>query len=510
MTPELWKKIEELYYGALECEESARAGFLDKASPDPAVREQVEILLRQSQETSDFLGRPALEVEAESFAQSAAPSLADVRARPSNATPLPSIGSRYELIEEIGRGGMGIVYKARDRETDEIVALKLLNPDIASDQRIMERFKTELRLARRVTHKNVCRIYDINRTGTTAYISMEFVEGESLRRVLNRMGGFTVRKGSEMIRQLCEGLREAHRAGIIHRDLKPENIMLDQAGNVKIMDFGIARLMSSEQTSIGGISGTPAYMSPEQAEGRTLDPRSDIYSLGLVMYEMFTGRIAFSGDTPVSVALKQTRETPPTPRSVEPLLPIELEQVILRCLEKDPEKRFHSLDEIQAALSSPSGVAVPPQRPVKTKISTWFSESDYVLAPKPARKLLLIIQGGYLFLYGATLYYLEPASRVFEQEFGLPVWVGPWALIISALAGIASRIYLTSAIGLNHPAIGKQYWRLFPVLFLLDELWAASPLLLAHKMGIGPALACIALLAYLPFSQKTLAYNAYR
>jgi hypothetical protein len=502
MTPEVWKKIEELYHAALEHEPATRAAFLDEACREPAIRREVDILLRQSEQTSNFLERPALEVEAQSLARHQSGERAPA--------PLPSLGSRYEVIAEVGRGGMGTVYKARDRETGEIVALKVLNSDIASDQRIIDRFKTELVLARKVTHKNVCRIYDLNRSGNTAYISMEFVEGESLRRVLSRLGGLPMRKGIEMVRQLCEGLREAHAAGIIHRDLKPENIMVNPAGNIKIMDFGIARLVSTQQTATGGISGTPAYMSPEQAEGRPLDLRSDIYSLGLIMYEMFTGRIAFSGDTPVAVALKQVREKPPAPRSIEPLLPPQLEEVILRCLEKNRENRFHSLDEIEAALTSLAEVPTPKQRAEEAKVSTWFSESAYVLAPNPARRLLLVIQAGYLFMYGAALYYLDSAALVFEREFGLSLSTGFWIVVVCGLAGIASRVYLTSAIALNHPAIGKQFWRLFPALLVLDELWAASPLLLAHKIGIGPALVSIALLAYLPFSQKTLAHNAFR
>jgi hypothetical protein len=502
MTPELWKKIEDLYHEALQHDRAGRAAFLDQACSDPEVRRQVEILLKQSEQTSNFLERPALEVEAASLARAQSREMPPVH--------FPFLGSRYELMEQIGRGGMGTVYKARDRETDEIIALKVLNSDIATDHRIIDRFKTEMRLARKVTHKNVCRIYDLNRVGDKTYITMEFVEGESLRRVLNRLGGLTVRKGTEVIRQLCEGLREAHAAGIIHRDLKPENIMVDQAGNVKVMDFGIARLLSSQQTATGGISGTPAYMSPEQAEGRTLDVRSDIYSLGLIMYEIFTGRIAFSGDTPIAVALKQVRETPPTPRSVEPSLSPELEQIILRCLEKNPDKRFRSLGEIEAALSSHAEASTPQHRPAETKISTWFSESAYVLAPNPARSLLLVIQAGYLAMYGASLYHLESAALVFEREFGLSVPVGFWVVVVAALSGIAARVYLSSAIALNHPATGKQFWRLFPVLLLLDEVWAASPLLLAPKIGIGLALAATALLAYLPFSQKTLAYNAYR
>jgi protein kinase-like protein len=267
-------------------------------------------------------------------------------------TPLPALDQRYEILGEAGRGGMGIVYRARDRETNEYVALKVLKPEIADDSAVIQRFKDELKLARKVTHKNVCRIHDFNRAADgSAYISMEYVDGDSLRRILGRFSSLSVRKGIQVAQQICAGLGEAHAQGVVHRDLKPENIMLDEAGNVKIMDFGIARSLDAGATQTGGMIGTPAYMSPEQAEGKKADHRADIYSLGLIFYEMFTGSTAFSGQTPVEIALKKIQETPAAPRTVEPTLPGHVEDAILKCLEKNPAKRFQSVEHLEAALT---------------------------------------------------------------------------------------------------------------------------------------------------------------
>jgi tRNA A-37 threonylcarbamoyl transferase component Bud32 len=268
------------------------------------------------------------------------------------AGSLRALRQRYDILAEAGRGGMGIVYKARDRETGELVALKVLKPEIAADASIVERFKNELRLARKITHKNVCRIHEFNRAADgTAYISMEFVEGESLRRVLSRFGNLGVRGGTRIAQEICAGLREAHAQGVVHRDLKPENVMVDREGNVKVMDFGIARSLETGTTGTTGIMGTPAYMAPEQAEGKGVDLRADIYALGLMLYEVFTGSTAFKGDTPMAVALKQIHETPPAPREVEPALPAHVEKAILKCLEKNPAKRFQSVAELEAALT---------------------------------------------------------------------------------------------------------------------------------------------------------------
>jgi hypothetical protein len=281
---------------------------------------------------------------------------------------LAALGVRYEILGEAGHGSMGNVYKARDRETGETVALKLLKVEIASDQAMMDRFKNELLFARKITHKNVCRVYEFNRVAGIAYTSMEFVEGESLRSVLNRFGGLPQRKSTDLALQICSGLKEAHAQGIVHRDLKPENVMIDAQGNVKIMDFGIARSMEAGTRLTGSMVGTPAYMAPEQVAGKPVDYRTDIYSLGLILYEMFTGAPAFTADNSIAVALKQMRENPLPPHEVEPNIPVATECAILKCLEKDPAKRFQSIAELESHLRA--GAPAAPPRPLGSATTT--------------------------------------------------------------------------------------------------------------------------------------------
>jgi serine/threonine protein kinase/class 3 adenylate cyclase/formylglycine-generating enzyme required for sulfatase activity len=258
---------------------------------------------------------------------------------------------RYEILAHAGVGATGLLFKARDRETGEIVALKVLKAEIADQPVLIDAFKNELRLARKITHKNVCRIYDFNRVDGVSFISMEFVEGESLRRVLNRFNALSTRTGVKIANQICEGLREAHAQGIVHRDLKPENLMIDASGNVKLMDFGLAHLVAEGSTAA---VGTPSYMAPEQAQGAPIDQRCDIYALGLVLFEMFTGTSAFTGETPMVVALKHIQDAPQNPRDIEHTIPEHIAKAILRCLEKDPEKRFQSVDQLQAVMSDDS------------------------------------------------------------------------------------------------------------------------------------------------------------
>ncbi len=323
-----------------------------------------------------------------------------------SSTALAALSQRYDILGEAGHGAMGNVYKARDRETGETVALKLLKPEIASDQAMMDRFKNELLFARKITHKNVCRVHEFNRIGGVAYTSMEFVEGESLRVVLNRFGGFPVRKGVDLALQICSGLKEAHAQGIVHRDLKPENVMIDTHGNVKIMDFGIARSMEALTRLTGSMIGTPAYMAPEQVAGKPVDYRTDIYSLGLILYEMFTGSQAFQADTAVAIALKQMRETPPSPHQVEPSIPVPIERIILKCLEKEPAKRFQSIADLAAALRSPMALGPNPvaQTPIPAAPSGHVTTAipPVLLArtpePKRASPLLWILLGALLVL----------------------------------------------------------------------------------------------------------------
>jgi serine/threonine protein kinase len=259
---------------------------------------------------------------------------------------------RYHIIEELGKGGMGRVYKALDKEIQEKVALKLLNPEIAADSKTIDRFRNELKTARQISHKNVCRMYHLSKDEGVYYITMEYVRGEDLKSMIRMMGRLSPGQAISVAKQLCEGLSEAHRLGVVHRDLKPQNIMIDREGSVKIMDFGIARSLKAKGiTGTGMMIGTPEYMSPEQVEGKEADERSDIYAVGVILYEMQTGRVPFEGETPLSVALKQKTELPENPSKINPQIPEDLSRLILKCMEKEKEKRFQKVGEILEELS---------------------------------------------------------------------------------------------------------------------------------------------------------------
>ena len=263
-----------------------------------------------------------------------------------------TLAGRYEIIEELGRGGMGNVYRVLDKKINEEVALKLIKPVIATDENIIERFRNELKFARKITHKNVCRMYDLNEEEEILYITMEYVLGDDLKSIIRMVGQLNSRKAISIAKQICEGLAEAHRLAIIHRDLKPRNIMIDKEGNARIMDFGIASSHKTKGiTATGDMIGTPEYISPEQAEGKKADPRSDIYSLGIIIFEMVTGRVPFKGDTSLSIALKHKTEIPPDPREFNTQIPADLSRLILRCMEKDKEKRYQRSEELFSDLN---------------------------------------------------------------------------------------------------------------------------------------------------------------
>jgi serine/threonine-protein kinase len=240
---------------------------------------------------------------------------------------------RYEFIEELGKGGMGSVHKVFDKKIKEEVALKLLNPDIASDKRTIARFSNELKFARKIIHKNVCRMFDLNEEKGMHYITMEYVPGEDLKSMLRMTKQLSVGTAISIAKQVCEGLVEAHRHGVVHRDMKPSNIMIDKEGKVRIMDFGIARQAESEGiTREGRMVGTPEYMSPEQVDGFEADHRSDIYSLGAILYEMLTGKQPYEGESSLSIALKHKTDPIPDPKELNDQIPEELARVIMKCM----------------------------------------------------------------------------------------------------------------------------------------------------------------------------------
>ncbi len=254
---------------------------------------------------------------------------------------------RFEIVEEVGKGGMGTVYKAYDTKIKEVVALKILKPEIGSDPEVIDRFRNEIKLARKVSHRHVCRMYDLGEEGLSFFISMEFVAGEDLKSFIRRSGHLNELKTLDLARQISEGLAEAHRLGVVHRDLKPQNIMIDRDGNAKIMDFGIARSLHARGiTGTGVIIGTPEYMSPEQADAKEVDARADVYSFGAILYEMVTGRVPFDGETPLSIVLKHKSTPAPDPRKTNAQISPGLGAIILRCLEKEKAKRYQKMAEI--------------------------------------------------------------------------------------------------------------------------------------------------------------------
>jgi len=258
---------------------------------------------------------------------------------------------RYEIIEELGKGGMGKVYRVFDKKIDEEVALKLIKPEIATDAETIKRFSNELKLARKIAHRNVGKMYELMEEEGAHFITMEYVPGENLKSMIRMSGQLGIGTAVSVAKQVCEGLAEAHRLGVVHRDLKPSNIMIDKAGNARIMDFGIARSLQAKGiTGAGVMIGTPEYMSPEQVEGREADQRSDIYALGVILYEMVTGRAPFEGDTPLSIAVKQKTEAPQDPRVLNAQVPSGLSHVILRCMEKDRAKRYQTAEEVVSEL----------------------------------------------------------------------------------------------------------------------------------------------------------------
>jgi serine/threonine-protein kinase len=298
------------------------------------------------------------------------------------------VAGRYEIQAQLGKGGMGVVYRAHDRLLDEQVAIKVLRPEVARDPEISRRFQSEIKLARRVSHKNVCRIHEYGEDQGLRYISMEYMQGVDLRQVIRERGGLPADEAFTAALQIADGLAAIHDVGVIHRDLKTPNIMRDTRGQIRLMDFGIAKewgAAAASATATGLVMGTPEYMSPEQARGEKIDFRSDIYALGIVIFELFTGRLPFRAETPLATILKHLQEAPPLDGPEGVRIPPPVREVLRKALAKKPDERHTTVEELgQAMREARAGRGADPRQAIETVVASQApSPTTYIPTPVP-------------------------------------------------------------------------------------------------------------------------------
>src|SRR6516162_613179 len=307
------------------------------------------------------------------------------------------LGERYEILAMLGQGGMGAVYKARDQELDRVVALKVIRPELTTNPDILKRFKQELILARQVTHRNVIRIFDLGQAEGLKFITMEFLEGQDLRAELNKRGKFAPEDAARIILQISRALEVAHGEGVVHRDLKPQNIMLDANGRAYVMDFGIARsAYLPGMTQTGALIGTPEYMSPEQAKGEKLDERSDLFSLGVIFYELVTGNSPYYSDTPLATLWKRMQEKAKPLTEVDPTIPKEVSDIVAKLLEIEPADRFSNAGQLAWRLESWLGISDPGLMATGT-VALPAAKSSFSWKWVSAGLALLLAAGGVAF-----------------------------------------------------------------------------------------------------------------
>ena len=366
---------------------------------------------------------------------------------------------RYQIQRKLGAGGMANVYLAEDQELGRRVAIKILNERHANDEQFVERFRREAKNAAALSHPNIVSIYDRGEAEGTYYIAMEYLDGRSLKELIVTRGEAPIGVAVEYAIQILSALRFAHRHGIVHRDIKPHNVLVNGEGAVKVTDFGIARAGASQMTEAGSIVGTAQYLSPEQARGGEVDQRSDIYSLGIVLYELLTGTVPFTGDTPVEIAMKHLSQTPEPPSKKRADIPRELDMVVMRALAKNPDDRYQSAEEMAADLERVvrgSGIA-PETEAAATQIMRSPQTIPGPLAPTAATMITPPQRGG-----GAAIPPLPPSVYydIDEPIHRRPVW--PWIAALLFVAGAAVGgwfLYhqISNRLASNTPAAVRNY-----------------------------------------------------
>jgi serine/threonine-protein kinase len=356
--------------------------------------------------------------------------------------PDPLIGAlfdgRYMIIKKLGTGGMATVYLAEDQELGRRIAIKILNAKHASDKQFVERFRREASSAAGLSHPNIVQIYDRGNAEGTYYIAMEVIEGLTLKELIIERGPSPIPVAVNYARQILAALRFAHRNGVVHRDIKPHNVLVDEEGRVKVTDFGIARAGASEMTEVGSIIGTAQYLSPEQARGAPVDDRSDLYSVGVLLYELLTGVAPYNGDTPVEIAMKHLSAVPEPPSVKRPEVPPELDSVVLRALAKNPEDRYQSAEEMDADLSAISkgmGISGTTTEAATTVLAGAGLSAPTMISKAPTRLTPPTRSGapvpppappGYYDLQNATI--------------RRPIW--PWLLTFALIAAVGIAFWI--------------------------------------------------------------------